>query len=105
MSKLDEAVERLETELRDCVAAGQEVAFAKVGDLTGILSALKVRTEAIEPFAKAAEDIPADVEDFKVVASVPGGHNARPFAKMGERLTAGNFRTARAALQDPEDTP
>jgi len=68
-------------------------AEARVEVLEGLLTEAG---EVVAPFAEAAANIPADVEDFKLVASVPGGHNAAEFSKMRDRLTAGVFRAARA---------
>jgi hypothetical protein len=59
--------------------------------------------EALEPFANAAENVPDDQEDFKILAYVPGGHHARSYEKLAKDLTAGNFRAARAALQGTEE--
>ena len=65
---------------------------------TLLLSALAEAEGALEPFKAAAELIPADREDFHVVAHVPGGPNADAFRRMAENLTAGNFRRAASAL-------
>ena len=54
--------------------------------------------EALKPFAEAADHVPPDQEDFKIVAYVPGGHHALAFKKLSENLTAGHFRRARQAL-------
>lgn len=63
-------------------------------DLRVILASLAKHKEALEPFGKAGAHVPGDVEDFKVVALVPGGHNAAKFNEMSRHLTAGNFRRA-----------
>lgn len=47
---------------------------------------------AIAPFVEAAKLIPADVADYKIIASIPGGHHARAFGEIGTYLKAGNFR-------------
>lgn len=60
--------------------------------------------EALEPFAQAGRHVPDDQEDFKIIASVPGGYNAGAFSRMASSLTAGNFRRARATLTPRPDT-
>ena len=57
---------------------------------------------ALRPFAKAAEHVPADQADFKVVAYVPAGPHRAAFEKLQEGLTAGNFRLARSAYNEPK---
>jgi len=52
---------------------------------------------ALRPFAEAAENIPDDQEDFKIVAHVPAGQHADAFRRMSATLTAGAFRRARDA--------
>jgi hypothetical protein len=53
---------------------------------------------ALAPFAIAAQYVPESVEDFKIIASVPGGTYALSFQKMATTLTAGNLRRARDAV-------
>jgi hypothetical protein len=62
------------------------------------LRKLELARVALKPFAEAAEHVPDEEEDFKVLASVPGGHNAAKFKRMSLSLTAGNFRAASRAL-------
>lgn len=58
---------------------------------------------ALKPFAEAAKHIPTDIEDFKIVAFVPGGSHAASFNRMREGLTAGAFRAIAKASQEPQD--
>jgi tetratricopeptide (TPR) repeat protein len=55
--------------------------------------------EALEPFAKAAELLPPEVDDLKVVAHVPAGPHAEAYRRVGDLLMAAHFRRARSALQ------
>lgn len=58
---------------------------------------------ALGPFAEAATLIPDDQEDFKIIAIVPGGHHAAAYHKIRDRITAGAFRKALAALSTGGD--
>ena len=62
------------------------------------LERVKALKAGAKPFIDAALQIPAEVEDFKVIAHVPGGPNAKAYLRVSELLTAGAFRQARAAL-------
>ncbi len=71
--------------------------------LASIRAERDAAVEALKPFAEAADLIPPGEEDFKVVAHVPAGPHAAAFRKMGERLTAGAFRAARAIAGEPKN--
>lgn len=97
---------RLRRTARTCSEAHGHLQRQEADALDRILSALAkpegepvAWREALEPFAAAAACVPADQEDFKVVAYVPAGHHADAFNKMAQFLTAGNFRRL-AALND-----
>jgi hypothetical protein len=60
--------------------------------------ALAEALEVVEPFSGAAEHVPADQEDFKLVAYVPGGEHAQAFQKLRNSMTAGDFRRAAAFI-------
>ncbi len=66
--------------------------------LAAALERVKALEAGAKPFIDAALQIPAEVEDFKVIAHVPGGPNAKAYLRVSELLTAGAFRQARAAL-------
>ena len=68
--------------------------------LAAALERVKALEAGAKPFIDAALQIPAEVEDFKVIAHVPGGHLTAPFKRMAEYLTAGNFR-ALLTTKDP----
>lgn len=67
-------------------------------ELSRLRSLLVECGDVLEPMAMAGALIPEDQQDFKIVAAVPGGYNAKPFAAMAQNLTAGNFRAASSLL-------
>ncbi len=76
----------------------QARALRAESDLTAAQAEIARLREALEPFAKAAEHIPLDQFDGKLVAHVPGGPHAEDFRRMNAGLTAGAFRRAAQAL-------
>lgn len=67
-----------------------------------LIARVKELEDGLRPWANAAAEIPAEVEDFKLVAHVPAGPHAHPFSRMGAHFTAGNLRTASALLSKPQ---
>lgn len=75
----------------------RQIAFAE--DTAKRINAHNDLVDALRPFADAAEHVPLEEEDTKVIAHVPAGPHGEAFKRMGRYLTAANFRAAVAALR------
>lgn len=76
----------------------REIAHPAKHALSAAEARIKALEDALRPFAEVADLIPSDQADFKIVAHVPAGPHAEAFRRVGEKLTAGNFRAAAATF-------